>query len=126
MKAKNYSKTLSILLDLINMFYAGKSLTTTDIENMYDISKRSAQRYIGYLKEAGFRIKSKNRKYYLENIIDKDKKIIFEAIESLAKNAGIEKEILPLLKQLKIISEENIFYSKLDIEKIEPMTFKKI
>jgi predicted DNA-binding transcriptional regulator YafY len=126
MKAKNYSKTLSILLDLINMFYSGKSLTTTDIENMYNISKRSAQRYIGYLKEAGFRIKSKSRKYYLENIIDKDKEIIFKAIESLTQNTGIEKKIFPLLKQLKLISEENVFYSKLDIEKIEPMTFKKI
>jgi hypothetical protein len=58
--------------------------------------------------------------------IDKDKEIIFKAIESLTQNTGIEKEIFPLLKQLKLISEENVFYSKLDIEKIEPMTFKKI
>jgi predicted DNA-binding transcriptional regulator YafY len=108
------------------MFYTGKSLTTTEIENMYNISKRSAQRYIGYLKEAGFNIKNKNRKYYLENVVEKDKEIIFEAIESLAKNAGIEKEIIPLLKQLKLISEENVFYSKLDIEKIEPIIFGKI
>lgn len=108
------------------MFYTGKSLTTTEIENMYNISKRSAQRYIGYLKEAGFNIKNKNRKYYLENVVEKDKEIIFEAIESLAKNAGIEKEIIPLLKQLKLISEENVFYSKLDIEKIEPIIFRKI
>ncbi len=126
MKAKNYTKTLSILLDLINRFYTGENLTTADIENIYGISKRSAQRYIGYLKEAGFKINSKNRKYYLENIIDEDKEMIFEAIESIAKNAGIEKEILPLLKQLKLISEENIFYSKLDIEKIKPVTFRKI
>jgi len=126
MKAKNYTKTLSILLDLINRFYTGESLSSNDIENIYDISRRSAQRYIKYLKEAGFNIKSKNRKYYLENIIDEDKEMIFEAIGSIAKNAGIEKEILPLLKQLKLISEENVFYSKLDIEKIELVTFKKI
>ncbi|GAB6073618.1 helix-turn-helix transcriptional regulator [Nautilia lithotrophica] len=126
MKAKEYTKTLSILLDLINRFYAGESLSTADIENIYGISKRSAQRYINYLKDAGFNIKSKNRKYYLENIIDEEKEMIFEAIESLAKNAGIEKELLPLLKQLKLISEENVFYSKLDIEKIEPFTFRKI
>lgn len=126
MKAKEYTKTLSILLDLINRFYAGESLSTTDIENLYGISKRSAQRYIHYLKNAGFNIKSKSRKYYLENIIDEEKEMIFEAIESLAKNAGIEKELLPLLKQLKLISEENVFYSKLDIEKIEPFTFRKI
>jgi len=126
MKAKNYTKTLSILLDLINRFYIGESLSTTDIENIYEISKRSAQRYIKYLKEAGFEIKNKNRKYYLENIIDEDKETIFEAMESIAKNAGIEKEIFPLLKKLKLISEENVFYSKLDIEKIEPLTFKII
>jgi predicted DNA-binding transcriptional regulator YafY len=126
MKAKEYTKTLSILLDLINRFYAGENLSTTDIENIYGVSKRSAQRYINYLKDAGFNIKSKNRIYYLENIIDKEKEMIFEAIESIAKNAGIEKELLPLLKQLKLISEENVFYSKLDIEKIEPFTFRKI
>jgi len=125
-KAKNYTKTLSILLDLINRFYAGENLSTADIEKIYKISKRSAQRYIKYLKEAGFEIKSKNRKYYLENIIDEDKETIFEAMESIAKNAGIEKEIFPLLKKLKLISEENVFYSKLDIEKIEINTFKKI
>ena len=126
MKAKNYTKTLSILLNLINRFYIGESLSTTDIEKIYEISKRSAQRYIKYLKEAGFNIKNKNRKYYLENIIDEDKETIFEAIESIVKNAGIEKEVFPLLKKLKLISEENIFYSKLDIEKIEITTFKKI
>jgi len=126
MKAKEYTKTLSILLDLINRFYAGESLSTSDIENIYGISKRSAQRYINYLKEAGFNVKSKSRKYYLENIIDDEKEMIIEAVESIAKNAGIEKEILPLLKQLKLISEENVFYSKLDIEKIEPFTFRKI
>ena len=126
MKAKEYTKTLSILLDLINRFYAGENLSTTDIENIYGISKRSAQRYINYLKDAGFNIKSKSRKYYLENIIDEEKEMMFEAIESIAKNAGIEEELLPLLKQLKLISEENVFYSKLDIEKIEPFTFRKI
>jgi len=126
MKAKEYTKTLSILLDLINNFYAGERLSTTDIQNLYGISKRSAQRYINYLKDAGFNIKSKNRKNYLENIIDEEKEMIFEAIESLAKNVGIEKELIPLLKQLKLISEENIFYSKLDIEKIEPFIFRKI
>jgi len=126
MTAKNYTKTLSILLDLINKFYTGENLSTTDIENIYGVSKRSAQRYINYLKEAGFNIKSKNRKYYLENIIDEEKETIFEAIEAIVKNAGIEKEILPLLKKLKLISEKNVFYSKLDIEKIEPVTFRKI
>jgi len=126
MKAKEYTKTLSILLELINRFYAGECLSTADIENIYGVSKRTAQRYINYLKDAGFNIKSKNRKYFLENIIDEEKETIFEAIESLAKNAGIEKEILPLLKKLKLISEENVFYSKLDIEKMEPMKFRKI
>jgi predicted DNA-binding transcriptional regulator YafY len=126
MKAKEYTKTLSILLDLINRFYSGESLSTTDIENIYGVSKRTAQRYIKYLKEAGFNIQRKSRKYYLESIIDDEKETIFEAILSIAQNAGIEDKILPLLNKLKLISEENVFYSKLDIEKIEPVTFRKI
>lgn len=111
---------------MINRFYIGESLSIIDIENIYGVSKRLAQRYIKYLKEAGFNIKRKNKKYYLENIIDEKKETIFEAIEAIAKNAEIEKEILPLLKQLKLTSEENVFYSKFDIEKIEIMTFRKI
>jgi predicted DNA-binding transcriptional regulator YafY len=111
---------------LINRFYLGEKLTTTDVENIYGISRSSAQRYINYLKEAGFNIKSKNRKYYLESIIEKEKETIFEAILSLAKNAGIEKELIPLLNQLKLISEENVIYSKLDIEKIDSKIFRKI
>jgi biotin operon repressor len=126
MKAKNYTKILSILLDLINRFYTGETLSTADIEKIYEISRRSSQRYIRYLKEAGFNIKNKNKKYYLENIIDKDQEVIFEAIESIAKNARIKKEILPFLRRLKLITEENVFYSKLDIEKIEPIIFRKI
>jgi predicted DNA-binding transcriptional regulator YafY len=126
MKAKEYTKTLSILLDLINRFYLGEHLSTSDIESLYNVSKRTAQRYINYLKTAGFDIKKKNKKYYLDTLIDSEKETIFEAILSLAKNAGIEENILPLLNKLKLISEENVFYSKLDIEKIEPLTFRKI
>jgi len=120
LKAKDYTSTLNILLDLINRFYAGEKLSTNDISNIYEISTRSAQRYIKYLKQAGFNLQKEGKKYYLQTIIDDEKETIFEAIISLAKNAGIEKEILPLLNQLKLISEENVFYSKLDIEKIEP------
>ena len=126
MKAKDYTSTLNILLDLINRFYAGEKLSTNDISNIYEISTRSAQRYIKYLKQAGFNLQKEGKKYYLQTIIDDEKETIFEAIISLAKNAGIEKEILPLLNQLKLISEENVFYSKLDIEKIEPHIFRTI
>ncbi len=126
MKAKEYTKTLSILLDLINRFYLGEHLSTSDIENLYKVSKRTAQRYINYLKTAGFDIKKKNKKYYLNTLIDLEKETIFEAILSIAKNAGIDENILPLLNKLKLIREENVFYSKLDIEKIKPLTFRKI
>jgi predicted DNA-binding transcriptional regulator YafY len=126
MKAKEYTKTLSILLDLINRLYSSEKLTTTDIENIYQVSRRTAQRYINYLKEAGFNIQKEKKRYFLKTIVDEEKETIFEAIISLAKNAGIEKELIPFLNQLKLISEENVIYSKLDIEKIEPFIFSKI
>ncbi|WP_457562808.1 helix-turn-helix transcriptional regulator [Caminibacter pacificus] len=126
MKAKEYTKTLSILLQLINKFYQGENLSTSDIEKIYGVSKRTAQRYINYLREAGFNIQKKGKKYYLDTIIDNEKETIFEAILSIAKNAGIEEKISPLLTKLKLISKENVFYSKFDIEKIDPQILKKI
>ncbi|WP_456488918.1 helix-turn-helix transcriptional regulator [Caminibacter pacificus] len=126
MKAKEYTKTLSILLQLINKFYQGENLSTSDIEKIYSVSKRTAQRYINYLREAGFNIQKKGKKYYLDTIIDNEKETIFEAILSIAKNAGIEEKISPLLTKLKLISKENVFYSKFDIEKIDPQILKKI
>ena len=62
MKAKEYTKTLSILLQLINKFYQGENLSTSDIEKIYGVSKRTAQRYINYLREAGFNIQKKGKK----------------------------------------------------------------
>ncbi|QCI27477.1 helix-turn-helix transcriptional regulator [Caminibacter pacificus] len=126
MKAKEYTKTLSILLQLINKFYQGENLSTSDIEKIYGVSKRTAQRYINYLREAGFNIQKKGKKYYLDTIIDNEKETIFEAILSIAKNADIEEKISPLLTKLKLISKENVFYSKFDIEKIDPQILKKI
>ncbi|NPA88169.1 MAG: WYL domain-containing protein, partial [Epsilonproteobacteria bacterium] len=78
------------------------------------------------LREAGFNIQKKGKKYYLDTIIDNEKETIFEAILSIAKNAGIEEKISPLLTKLKLISKENVFYSKFDIEKIDPQILKKI
>ena len=125
MKAKDYSTTLRNLYDLIERFKRGETLSTKQIANDYDVSIRTAQRYINFIKDAGFNLLKENKSYYLKRNID-SKEIVFEAIESLAKNAGIEKEILPLLKELKNTAEENVFYSKLDIEKIDTATFSKI
>jgi predicted DNA-binding transcriptional regulator YafY len=125
MKAKDYSTTLSNLCNLIDRFKSGERLSAKQISNEYSVSIRTAQRYINFIKDAGFNLLKENKSYYLKRNID-SKEIVFEAIESLAKNAGIEKEILPLLKELKNTAEENVFYSKLDIEKIDTATFSKI
>jgi len=118
MQAKQYEKTLEILLNLINRFYLGEKITTLMIENQYEVSRRTAQRYIKYLKSAGFNLVKDGTSYHLETQIG-DKETLFEAIITIAKNAGIDKDLSPLLEQLKLVSEENVFYSKIDMEKIE-------
>ena len=125
MKAKDYSTTLSNLCNLIDRLKSGEKISTKQISNEYSVSLRTAQRYIKFIKEAGFNLLKENNKYYFKRNIS-SKEVIFEAIESLAKNAGIEKEILPLLKELKTSTDENVFYSKLDIEKIDIELFSKL
>ena len=125
MKAKDYSTTLSNLCNLIDRLKSGEKISTKQISNEYSVSLRTAQRYIKFIKEAGFNLLKENNKYYLKRNIS-SKEVIFEAIESLAKNARIEKEILPLLKELKTSTDENVFYSKLDIEKIDIELFSKL
>ena len=119
MKAKQYRKTLSILLDILNRLYLGEKISTSTIENDYEVTIRTAQRYIKYLKDAGFNLSKNGRFYSIDVVLDEEKEMLFEAINSIAKDFGIYEQIKPILKKLKLISEENIFYSKTDIEKIE-------
>ena len=119
MKAKQYTKTLSILLDILNRLYLGEKISTSIIEQNYEVTIRTAQRYINYLKESGFNLSKSGKFYSIDVVLDDEKEMLFEAINSIAKNSGIYEEIKPILKKLKLISEENVFYSKTDIEKIE-------
>jgi len=119
MKAKQYTSTLRILLDILNRLYLGEGISTSIISNDYGVTIRTAQRYIKYLKDAGFNLTKKGQFYYIDVVLDEEKEMLFEAINSIAKNSGVYEEIKPILKQLKLISEENVFYSKTDIEKIE-------
>ena len=119
MKAKQYTSTLRILLDILNRLYLGEGISTSIISNDYGVTIRTAQRYIKYLKDAGFYLTKKGQFYYIDVVLDEEKEMLFEAINSIAKNSGVYEEIKPILKQLKLISEENVFYSKTDIEKIE-------
>jgi len=106
--------TLIKLIDLLNRFYQGDKLSTSEIETLYDVSKRTSQRYIEYLKKAGLDIKKENKKYFLDIKVDD------EILKELAKNLGISSSFF--LKKIK----ENIFYSKLDIEKIDVNQFEII
>jgi predicted DNA-binding transcriptional regulator YafY len=119
MKAKQYTSTLRILLDILNRLYLGEGISTSIISSDYGVTIRTAQRYIKYLKDAGFNLTKKEQFYYIDVVLDEEKEMLFEAINSIAKNSGVYEEIKPILKQLKLISEENVFYSKTDIEKIE-------
>ena len=107
-------QTIVRLLDLVNRFLNGERLSTKEIEKIYDISIRSAQRYILYLKEAKFNIQKDKNKYFLDFGVDE------EILEEFAKNLGLQS--MQILNKIK----ENIFYSKLDIEQIDLYKFQII
>jgi len=50
--------------------------------------------------------------------VDQNSEIAFEAIEKLAKSAGILDKIKPYLNKIKLSSMKNPFYAKLDLENI--------
>ena len=126
MTSKQYTTTLNLLLDIIKRFYQGEKLTTKEIANNYEVSVRTAQRYIKYLQIAGFSIQKDGIFYTFESIVDENQEVLFETIETIIKNTGLEKDIIPLLKKLRMINKESVFYSKLDIEKVDISIFIQI
>jgi len=126
MTAKQYTTILNILLNIIKRLYQGEKLSTQNIADDYEISIRSAQRYIKYLQTAGFNLKKQNNFYTIETIVDENQEVLFESIESIIKNAGLENEIMPSLKKLKMMNKESVFYSKIDIEKVDVSIFTQI
>ena len=93
-------QTITRLLNLVDRFLKGERLSTKEIENIYNVSLRTAQRYIVYLREAGFNIKKEKTKYYLDFGVDE------EILEEFANKLGLEG--MPILNKIK----ENVFYSK--------------
>ena len=126
MTAKQYTTTLNILLNILKRLYRGEKLSTKNIAEDYETSLRTAQRYIKYFQEAGFNLKKQNNFYTLETIVDENQEVLFESIESIIKNAGLENEIMPSLKKLKMMNKESVFYSKIDIEKVDVSIFTQI
>ena len=118
MTSKQYTTTLNLLLDIIKRFYQGEKLTTKEISNSYEVSVRTAQRYIKYLQIAGFNIQKEGNFYTLETIVDENQEVLFETIESIIKNTGLENDIMPLLKKLKMINKESVFYSNLILKRL--------
>ena len=107
----NISKLLKNLFDLIQKFYNGEKFSTKEIASIYDVNLRTAQRYISYLKEAGFDIKRDKNKYYLKMPVG------IESIIEIAKKFDLS---IPLIDKLKT----SIYYSKLDVEKIDLNKFE--
>ena len=107
------SKLLKNLFDLTQRFYNGEKLSAKEIAEIYNINLRTAQRYPKYLKDAGIDIRKEKTKYYLkmpvgvENVID------------LAKKLNLS---IPVIDKLKT----SIYYSKLDIEKVDLEKFEKL
>jgi len=126
MTAKQYTTTLNVLLNIIKRLYQGEKLSTQNIADNYEVSLRTAQRYIKYLQTAGFNLKKQNNFYTLETIVDENQEVLFESIESIIKNAGLENDIMPSLKKLKMMNKESVFYSKIDIEKVDVSIFTQI
>ena len=107
------SKLLKNLFDLTQRFYNGEKLSAKEIAEIYNINLRTAQRYPKYLKDAGIDIRKEKTKYYLkmpvgvENVID------------IAKKLNLS---IPVIDKLKT----SIYYSKLDIEKVDLEKFEKL
>ena len=107
------SKLLKNLFDLTQRFYNGEKLSAKEIAEIYNINLRTAQRYPKYLKDAGIDIRKEKTKYYLkipvgvENVID------------IAKQLNLS---IPVIDKLKT----SIYYSKLDIEKVDLEKFEKL
>jgi len=126
MTAKQYTTILNILLNIIKRLYQGEKLSTQNIAEDYEVSLRTAQRYIKYLQTAGFNLKKQNNFYTIETIVDENQEVLFESIESIIKNAGLENDIMPSLKKLKMMNKESVFYSKIDMEKVDVSIFTQI
>lgn len=107
----NISKLLNNLFDLVQKFYNGEKLSTKEIASIYNINLRTAQRYINYLKEAGFDIRKEKNKYYLKLPVG------IESIIEIAKKFNLS---MPIINKLKT----SIYYSKLDVEKIDLNKFE--
>ena len=107
----NISNLLKNLFDLTQRFYNGEKLSAKEIAQIYNVNLRTAQRYPKYLKEAGLDIRKEKTKYFLkmpigvENVIDIAKKLNFS---------------IPIIDKLKT----SIYYSKLDIEKVDLEKFE--
>jgi len=109
--------TLKNLLIILKRLYDGKELSVKELSNELGVSERAVSRYFNeYLKNAGFPLKKKGRKFVLEsgneNILT-----AIEAIENFAKEAGFYNQIKKYIKQIKTNSFNPIF-TKLHIEDI--------
>jgi len=122
-KAKDYESTLKRLNIIISRLYLGEALSVTELAKEFNVSTRTVQRYFNdYLLPSGFALKKSGKRWILENPVDlsldQRSEVAFDAIENLAKSAGILDKVKPYLNRLKLSSINNPFYAKLDMEKI--------
>ncbi len=108
--------TLNNLLKILNILYSGGYVTIKGLMDDYDMSERTASRYLNeYLPDAGFSIEKVGRKFRLANYNPKITGAI-EAIENFAKEAGFYNDIKDFIKKIKQNSLST--YIKLHIENI--------
>jgi predicted DNA-binding transcriptional regulator YafY len=96
------------MLELILLFQKGKRLSTYDIAETFNVSIRTAQRYVQMIKKTLPLQKDILNKYYIKEKISINDKIALKAIKLYMKNIGLLDSY-----------EESYFYAKLDVEKID-------
>ena len=106
----NIIQLLTNLLDLTQRLYNGEQLSVKDIAEIYNLNYRTAQRYPKYLEAIGIDIrKTKEGKkdiYYIKLPAGA------ESIVDVAKKLNLS---IPIIDKLKT----SVYYSKLDIEKVD-------
>jgi len=99
----------SNITHLLLLLYQGEKLTTSEIAKTYNVSLRTAQRYIKIIKNSGFNVKKINKKYFLEINISNEEKIILQTLKLFLKNTGLNSKVAFLKK----INEKEYFFLNL-------------
>ena len=107
----------SNITHLLLLLYQGEKLTTSEIAKTYNVSLRTAQRYIKIIKNSGFNVKKINKKYFLEINISNEEKIILQTLKLFLKT-----KLLSLKNSLKKNKKLFFYFFSLPFHLFEAIT----